>query len=78
MPNKEEIINKITDKTRAILISNSGNPTGVVYSYEEIRMLSDIAKEYNLYIVADEVYREFVYDNLKYTLLYIWQIYYIE
>lgn len=67
LPNKEEIISKITDKTRAILISNPGNPTGVVYSYDEIRMLSDIAKEYNLYIIADEVYREFVYDNLKYT-----------
>lgn len=67
LPCKEEITSKITDKTRAILISNPGNPTGVVYTYEEVRMLADIAKEYNLYIIADEVYREFVYDNLKYT-----------
>jgi len=67
LPSKEIIVSKITDKTKAILISNPGNPTGVVYSYEEIRMLSDIAKEYNLYIISDEVYREFVYDNLKYT-----------
>lgn len=67
LPKKEVIIDKITDRTKAILISNPGNPTGVVYTYEEIRMLADIAKEYDLYIIADEVYREFVYDNLKYT-----------
>lgn len=67
LPKKEVIVSKITDKTRAILISNPGNPTGVVYTKEEIEMLSDIAKEYDLYIIADEVYREFVYDNLKYT-----------
>lgn len=67
LPKKEVITEKITNKTRAILISNPGNPTGVVYTYEEIRMLADIAKEYDLFIIADEVYREFVYDNLKYT-----------
>lgn len=67
LPKKEEITSKITDKTKAILISNPGNPTGVVYNENEIRMLADIAKEYNIYIIADEVYREFVYDNLKYT-----------
>ncbi len=67
LPKKEVIVSKITDKTRAILISNPGNPTGVVYTKEEIEMLSDIAKEHDLYIIADEVYREFVYDNLKYT-----------
>lgn len=67
LPSKEDIVSKITSKTRAILISNPGNPTGVVYTYEEIRMLSDIAKEHDIYIIADEVYREFVYDNLKFT-----------
>lgn len=67
LPEKEEITSKISDKTRAILISNPGNPTGVVYNEKEIKMLADIAKEYNIYIIADEVYREFVYDNLKYT-----------
>ncbi|MDF2883196.1 MAG: aspB1 [Clostridiaceae bacterium] len=67
LPKKEEITSKISDKTRAILISNPGNPTGVVYNESEIRMLADIAKDYNIYIIADEVYREFVYDNLKYT-----------
>lgn len=67
LPKKEVITSKITNKTRAILVSNPGNPTGVVYSEKEIRMLADIAREYNIYIIADEVYREFVYDNLKYT-----------
>lgn len=67
LPSKDIIVSKITNKTRAILISNPGNPTGVVYTYDEIRMLANIAKEYNLYIIADEVYREFVYDNLKFT-----------
>lgn len=67
LPSKEVIISKISSRTKAIIISNPGNPTGVVYSYDEMRMLGDIAKEYNLYLIADEVYREFVYDNLKYT-----------
>lgn len=67
LPRKEEIISKITDKTRAILVSNPGNPTGVVYTYDEVRMLAAIAKEYDLYLISDEVYREFVYDDLKYT-----------
>jgi aspartate aminotransferase len=67
LPSKEYIISRISNKTKAIMISNPGNPTGVVYTKEEIRMLADIAKEYDLYLIADEVYREFVYDNLKYT-----------
>ena len=67
LPSKEEITNKITSKTRAIMISNPGNPTGVVYTEAEIRMLADIVSENNLFLIADEVYREFVYDNLKYT-----------
>lgn len=67
LPAKEEIVSKITDKTKAIMISNPGNPTGVVYTKEEIRMLADIAKEHDIYLISDEVYREFVYDDLKYT-----------
>jgi len=67
LPPKEEIIKYINPKTRAIMISNPGNPTGVVYTKEEIRMLADIAKEHDIFLISDEVYREFVYDNLKYT-----------
>ena len=67
LPNKEEISSKIDKNTKAILISNPGNPTGTVYTKEEVHMLADIAKENNLWIIADEVYREFVYDNLDYV-----------
>ena len=67
LPAKEEIVKKITPKTRAILFSNPGNPTGTVYTKEEIEMLADIAIEYDLYIISDEVYREFVYDGLEYV-----------
>ena len=54
----------MTDKTRAIALSNPGNPTGVVYTREEVEMLAKIAKEHNLFIIADEVYREFTYEGL--------------
>ena len=53
----------ITKNTRAILITNPGNPTGVVLSEEEMRMIADIAKENDLYLICDEVYREFCYDD---------------
>lgn len=66
LPSKEEICSKIDKNSKAILISNPGNPTGTVYTKEEVHMLADIAKENNLWIIADEVYREFVYDNLDY------------
>ena len=69
LPPKEEIVEKITDKTRAIMISNPVNPTGTVYTYEEVKMLAEIAKEHNLYIISDEVYRQFVYDDIEYTSL---------
>ena len=50
----------ITDKTRAIMCTNPGNPTGVVLTPEEMRLMVDIAKEHNLFIIGDEAYREFV------------------
>jgi aspartate aminotransferase len=51
----------INEHTRAIMITNPGNPTGVVLSHEEMRLMADIAKEHHLFIIGDEVYREFVY-----------------
>ena len=51
----------INAHTRGILISNPGNPTGVVLTREEMRLIADIVKEHDLFLVADEVYREFVY-----------------
>ena len=67
LPSKEEIIAKIDDKTSAILVVNPGNPTGCVYTKEEVQMIAEIAKEKDLWIIADEVYREFVYEGLEYT-----------
>lgn len=68
LPSKEKIIPKINAKTKAILFSNPGNPTGVVYTKEEIEMICDIAIDNNLWIIADEVYREFIYEG-EYTSL---------
>lgn len=66
LPSKEEIEKVIDDKSRAFILNNPGNPTGVVYTPEEVQMIVDIAKEKDLFIVADEVYREFVYDDSEY------------
>jgi aspartate aminotransferase len=66
LPEKSEITKLITDKTKAILLSNPGNPTGTVYTKEEIYMLKDIALEYDLFIIADEVYKEFVFDGQEF------------
>ena len=63
LPDKSEIVKLITPKTKAIMFSNPGNPTGVVYTKAELEMIVDIAREHNIMIVADEVYREFVYEG---------------
>ena len=52
---------EINDRTRAIMVTNPGNPTGVVLTPEEMRMIADVAKEHNLFVIGDEAYREFVY-----------------
>ncbi|HPF96542.1 MAG: pyridoxal phosphate-dependent aminotransferase [Flavobacteriaceae bacterium] len=63
LPPIEEFEKLITPKTKAILICNPGNPTGYLYSEEEINKLANIVKKHNLFLIADEVYREFVYDG---------------
>lgn len=67
LPSKEEILKAVDDKTKAIIISNPGNPTGAIYTEEEMNRLAEVAIEKDLWIIADEVYREFVYEGLKYT-----------
>lgn len=67
LPSKEDILACVTPKTRAIMISNPGNPTGVVYSKEELEILAEVALEKDLFIISDEVYREFTYDGLTCT-----------
>ena len=60
----------ITPKTKAILICNPGNPTGYLYSKEEIQQLAALVKKHDLFLIADEVYREFTYDGLiHYSIL---------
>ena len=63
LPSEEEIEKHITPKTKAILLTNPGNPTGVVYTEAEQDMISRIVRKHNLALIADEVYREFVYDG---------------
>ncbi len=63
LPPIEEFEKLITAKTKAILICNPGNPTGYLYSKDEIKKLAEIAKTYDLFLIADEVYREFAYDG---------------
>lgn len=67
LPSKEKVLASLDENTRAILISNPGNPTGAIYTIEEMQMLAEVAIEKDLWIISDEVYREFVYDGLKYT-----------
>ena len=64
LPPIEEFEALITPKTKAILVCNPGNPTGYLYTREEIKKLKTLALKHDLFLVADEVYREFVYDGL--------------
>ncbi len=63
LPPVEEIEKKITPKTKAIVICNPGNPTGYLYSKAELEQLRDIVLKHDLFLFADEVYREFCYDG---------------
>lgn len=69
LPDKKSIVNAITPKTKALLICTPNNPTGTIYSHEEMALLVSIAKEYNLYLISDEVYREFAYDTPHTSIL---------
>lgn len=63
LPPVEEIEKKITSKTKAIVICNPGNPTGYLYSKEELDQLAAIVKKHDIFLFSDEVYREFCYDG---------------
>ena len=65
LPPIEEFEKKITPKTKGILICNPGNPTGYLYTKDELETLRDIVKKHDLFLFADEVYREFCYDGKK-------------
>ena len=61
--NRKRIESLITKNTRAIMITNPGNPTGVALTEEEMRMIADVAKKHDLFLICDEVYREFCYND---------------
>ncbi len=63
LPDVEQFEDKITEKTKAILVCNPNNPTGYLYTKEELEVLKKLALKHDLYLIADEVYREFVYDG---------------
>ncbi len=65
LPPIEAFEKLITSKTKAILICNPGNPTGYLYSLDEIKKLAEIVKKHDLFLIADEVYREFIYDKTE-------------
>ncbi|MGB0879930.1 MAG: pyridoxal phosphate-dependent aminotransferase [Polaribacter sp.] len=67
LPNIEDFEKLITKKTKAILICNPGNPTGYLYSKEEIEKLKNLVVKQDLFLIADEVYREFIYDGKKHN-----------
>ena len=65
LPEIDEFENLINENTKAILICNPGNPTGYLYSKEELQRLKEIVVKHNLFLFSDEVYREFIYDGNK-------------
>ena len=72
LPPMEAFEKAITKHTKAILICNPNNPTGYLYSKEEMETLRDLVKKYDLYLIADEVYREFTYDGkTQYSAMYL-------
>ncbi len=67
LPPMADFEKEITDKTKAILICNPSNPTGYLYSKEELEVLKDIVLKHDLFLMVDEVYREFVYEGKEHT-----------
>jgi aspartate aminotransferase len=63
LPAMEEFAKKLTPRTRAVLLCSPNNPTGTVYSPEELRTIGEFVKQHDLYLIADEVYKEFTYDG---------------
>ncbi len=67
LPSAAQFAEAITPRTKAILLCNPGNPTGQVYSPAELAAIGELAEAHNLYVIVDEVYREFVYDGVEFT-----------
>ncbi|MGB2979961.1 MAG: pyridoxal phosphate-dependent aminotransferase [Candidatus Zixiibacteriota bacterium] len=71
LPSREKIEEKITARTRGILICSPNNPTGTVYTREEMEMIARISQKHNLFVLSDEVYREFVYEGEHTSIMHL-------
>ena len=71
LPPKEKIVEKITPKTKAISICSPNNPSGTVYTREEMEMIAQICREHDLFVLSDEVYREFIYEGKHTSIMHI-------
>ncbi len=72
LPPMSEFEKMISPRTKAILLCNPNNPTGYLYSREELEIIRELVLKYDLYLISDEVYREFVYDNNEhYSVMYM-------
>ena len=71
LPPQEKIVEKITAKTRAISICSPNNPTGTVYTRQEMEMIARICQEHDLFVLSDEVYREFIYEGKHTSIMHI-------
>ncbi len=69
LPSIEEFEKALTPRTKAIMLCNPNNPTGYVYSRNELEQIRDLVKQYNLFLICDEVYREFCYDGEHYSVM---------
>ncbi len=69
LPSSEEIEEKITFKTRAILVNSPNNPTGTIFNTEEMNQIKEIALKHGLFVLSDEVYREFVFEGSQTSIL---------
>jgi aspartate aminotransferase len=67
LPSREVIESYISPRTRAIVLINPGNPTGTVYTRDELQMIMEIASEHGLFVISDETYRELVFDDREHT-----------
>ena len=65
MPGRTEWEKAVTSRTKAVVITNPNNPTGTIYTREELEMIAGFCKDHGLFLISDEVYREFVYDGAK-------------
>jgi aspartate aminotransferase len=69
LPDKKTIEKKITSKTKGILFASPNNPTGTVYTREELETMVELAKKYDLFLLSDEVYREFIYEGVHTSIM---------